>query len=243
MLVEAFFEISMKPNAQVIMTTHTPAICGLVPIESLRLVDNEDDTKVVKYNSDDVYQKIADTLGVLPEPFSNKANGLVLVEGKSDVVFLRHTFEDKNIAIVPIGGCGNLKHWRTQKIAEQFSIPWGILLDSDRGTDEEQINKKHVEKLNKLGIKAYLTRKREPENYIDINCIRENVFEEPFSDTEDVKKKINRAIKMSENDILEKLWPKMSVEQIRNAEEYTDDKGIVRYELTEIIKDFLSLVN
>lgn len=256
MLVEAFFEISMKPNAQVIMTTHTPAICGLVPIESLRLVDNEDDTKVVKYNSDDVYQKIADALGVLPEPFSNKVNGLVLVEGKSDVVFLRHTaeklkearhikhtFEDKNIAIVPIGGCGNLKHWITQKIAEQFSIPWGILLDSDRGTDEEKINKKHVEKLTKLGIKAYLTRKREPENYIDINCIRENVFEEPFSDTEDVKKKINRAIKMSEKDILEKLWPKMSVEQIRNAEKYTDDKGTVRYELTEIIKDFLSLVN
>lgn len=256
MLVEAFLNISRKPNAQVIMTTHTPAICGLLPVESLRLVDSEDNRKVVKYNSDDVYEKIADMLGVLPEPFTSNAKALVLVEGKSDVIFLRQTanklkeasyidftFEDKNIALVPIGGCGNLKHWITQRIAEQFSIPWGILLDSDKGTAEESHNTTQIQNLRGKGIKAYITRKREPENYIDIGCLREEVFSEPFSDTEDVKKKINSAIKMSENDVLEKLWPKMTVDQIRSAEKYIDNSGNERFEFTEMIKDFLSMVN
>lgn len=256
MLVESFLEISRKPNAQVIITTHTPAICGLLPVDSLRLVTKRNDKTVVEYGMDDVYEKIADMLGVLPEPFGSNTKGLVLVEGKSDVVFLRHTakklkegsyiketFEDRNIAIVPIGGCGNLKHWITQKIAEQFSIPWGILLDSDKGTDDEDRNRKQVENLSKKGIKAYLTRKREPENYINISCVRESVFTKPFSDTEDVKKKVNQAIQMSENDVLEKLWPKMTTEQIREAENYFDEDGVQRFEFTEMIKDFLQMVN
>lgn len=256
MLVESFLEISRKPNAQVIITTHTPAICGLLPVASLRLVTKRNDKTVVEYGMDDVYEKIADMLGVLPEPFGSNTKGLVLVEGKSDVVFLRHTakklkegsyiketFEDRNIAIVPIGGCGNLKHWITQKIAEQFSIPWGILLDSDKGTDDEDRNRKQVENLSKKRIKAYLTRKREPENYINISCVREPVFTKPFSDTEDVKKKVNQAIQMSENDVLEKLWPKMTTEQIREAEKYFDGDGVERFELTEMIEDFLQMVN
>lgn len=157
LLVEAFLEISKKDNAQVIVTTHTPAICGLLPLNSLRLVDKTDKVTLVRDSSDEVYKQIAEMLGVLPEPFSGNAKALILVEGKSDVIFLKHTahklkesnyvsntFDEKNIAIVPIGGCGNFKHWITQKIAEQFSIPWGILLDSDKGTADEERNRKQV---------------------------------------------------------------------------------------------------
>lgn len=255
MLIESFIDISRKSNTQVIMTTHTPAICGVVPIESLRLVDKEENVNVVKENSDDVYQKISEMLGILPDLFSNNVKAMVLVEGKSDVIFLKHiakelknaghinyTFEEKNIALVPIGGCGNLKHWKTQKIAEQFAIPWGILLDSDKGTREESINKNHVTDLVSKNIKAYVTRKREPENYISINCIREKVFTCNFSDTDDAKNAIASAIKMSPNDVLEKLWEKMSVEQIRDAEKYFDEDGNERYEFTEMIEDFISMV-
>lgn len=100
------------------------------------MVDKDANRVCIKDASDDVYEKIADMLGVIPEPFSKNSKALILVEGKSDVIFLRHianqlksksyipyTFDQRNIAIVPIGGCGNLKHWTTQNIAEQFSIP------------------------------------------------------------------------------------------------------------------------
>lgn len=48
---------------------------------------------------------------------------------------------------------------------------------------------------------------------------------------------------MSPNDVLEKLWPKMTAVQIRDAEKYIDADGTERYELTEMIQDFLSMVD
>lgn len=257
MLLKSLQELSLANNCQVMITTHTPALASLLPLESLRYIcEKEQGRKEILSGTEEVFNAVCDTLGVLPEPFSNTAKALLLVEGKSDVVFIRHTakllkdngyisntLDEKNIAIVPIGGCGNLKHWRTKKIAEQFHIPWAILLDSDKGSAEEELNKAQITNLKKEGIKAYVTRKREPENYIDIECIRERNITTKFSDTDDVKKIIKDSIRMSENDILEKLWVKMSISQIREAEKYVDENGILHYEFTEMIQDFLSLVD
>lgn len=257
MLVESFIKISRKPNTQVIMTTHTPSICSVVPIESLRLVDKKDNINVVRENSDDVYQKISEMLGILPEFISNRAKGLVLVEGKDDIIFLKHianelknngfinyTFEEKNIAILPIGGFRNLKHWLTQKIAEQFSIPWGILLDSDKlNSNDSSKNEIEINELKREGIKAYVTRKRGLENYIDIACIPDDTSITGFDDFEDVKETIKEAVPEIGKKALEKLWKNMSAEQIRNSEKYIDETGKERYEFTEMINDFLSMVD
>lgn len=257
MLVESFIKISRKSNTQVIMTTHTPSICSVVPIESLRLVDKKDNINIVRENSDDVYQKISEMLGILPEFISNSAKGLVLVEGKDDIIFLKHTanelknngfinytFEEKNIAILPIGGCRNLKHWLTQKIAEQFSIPWGILLDSDKlNSNDSSKNEIEINELKREGIKAYVTRKRELENYIDIACIPGDISITGFDDFEDVKETIKEVVPEIGRKALEKLWRNMSAEQIRNSEKYIDETGKERYEFTEMINDFLSMVN
>lgn len=48
---------------------------------------------------------------------------------------------------------------------------------------------------------------------------------------------------MSKNDILEKLWPEMSFEKIRESEKYIDDRGNERFEFTEMILDFLSMAD
>ena len=106
---------------------------------------------------------------------------LFLLEGKGDITFvrhlaeqlkagghIRHTLEEKRIALVPIGGCGNLKHWMTLRLANQFNIPYCVLQDSDKGTGEEERNINKILELQGAGIKAYLTRKREPENYIHL---------------------------------------------------------------------------
>ena len=173
MLIQAFIELSNTGNSQIILTTHTPALAGLLPLESLRYIEKSYDDRTVELGTDEVFEKVAQTLGVLADPIAKNATALLLIEGKSDVAFINHTamqlknagyithtFQEKRIALVPIGGCGNLKHWQTQKLVEQFQIPYCVLLDSDKGTSEEQKNLDAINELTQKGIKAYVTKKR-----------------------------------------------------------------------------------
>ena len=256
MLINSFLQLAYHTNSQVILTTHTPALAGLLPLESLRFVTSEDGVKVIKFGSDDVYEEIADALGVLAENINIQTKALLLVEGQGDVIFIRHlcemlknggeiasTLQEEGFAFIPTGGCGNLKSWRTLKLAEQFRLPWCVLQDSDFSgspTSESRKNMDTVESLRSQGIKAYLTRKREPENYIHPEC-----FEPPLalSDYIDAKKEVNRNFNhIAASKVLEIYWPKMTFEQIRMMERYNDDQGQERYEFTEMINDFLTLV-
>lgn len=252
LLIDSFLVLSNSENCQVILTTHTPALAGLLPLASLRYIDVADSYRVFRYGTEDVFQDVCDSLGVLPDPFPAGALAILLVEGKGDITFLNHTaeklkeggfithtFKDKNFAIVPTGGCDNLKHWYTMKVIEQFALPWCVLLDSDKGTPEEQKNQKAIEKLRRRGIKAYATRKREPENYIHYGCL--GGLPITYSETDDAKKVINGATRVAADKVLEHFWPLMTVEQIREVEKYTDN-GDVKYEFTDMVQDFLTLV-
>lgn len=253
MLIKAFIELSNSPNTQIILTTHTPTLAGLLPLSCLRFIDKVNTLRTIELGTEEVYQKIVDTLGLLPDPISKTARALLLVEGKSDVSFVNHTsqvlkdaglithtFLEKEIAIVPIGGCGNLKHWRTLQLAEQFNIPWCILLDSDLGTSEEVINTRAVAELQASGIKAYVTRKREPENYIHLSVLG-LADDNPlvYSETDDAKLLISNATITKKDFVLDKFWPLMTAALIREVETYND--GTERYEFTEMFTDFISV--
>ena len=254
MLIKAFIELSNAVNTQIILTTHTPALAGLLPLDSLRFIKRENGVRTVELGSDEVFEKIADTLGLLPDPISKAAKALLLVEGKGDVTFvshtaqtlkdggyLTHTLEEKHIAIVPIGGCGNLKHWRTLRLAEQFNIPWCILLDSDKGTPEEPINAAAILQLQADGIKAYVTRKREPENYIHLSVLNLPVGSPlVYSDTDDAKHLISVAKSKKKENVIDSFWPHMTAQLIREVETY-DDNGTERYELSEIFSDYITI--
>ncbi len=255
MLIQAFMELSNTGNSQIILTTHTPALGGLLPLNSLRFIQKTGNDRTVELGTEDVFEKIADTLGVLADPISKNANAILLLEGKSDITFVNHTatqlknggyidhtFEDKRIALVPIGGCGNLKHWTTLRLIDQFNIPYCVLLDSDKGTNEEQKNIDQIQGLRQAGIKAYVTRKREPENYIHLDCLNlpaGSTFN--FTETCDAKVLIANEKSTKKTLILETYWTRMTPDQIREVETY-DDNGNDRYEFTEIFTDFLSLV-
>lgn len=252
MLINAFLELSHTTNSQILLTTHTPALAGLLPLDSLRFIENNQ----IEMGSDEVFEKIADTLGILTNPISKHATAILLVEGKGDVVFVNHaseklkesghissTFEEKRFAIVPIGGCGNIKHWKTLQLAEQFDIPYCILLDSDKGTPEETDNITKIQSYRDDGIKAYVTRKREPENYVHLECLD---LEEgdgfSFTDIDDAKMLISRKKGSRKTNVLEDYWTKMTSEQIREVEKYTDE-GLEKYEFTEMFNDFFKLVD
>jgi predicted ATP-dependent endonuclease of OLD family len=254
MLVNAFIELSHADNTQIILTTHTPSLTSLIPLNSLRFIEIDGENRIVQMGNDTVYEKIVDALGILPNPIDKNATALLLLEGKGDVSFinhtaqqlknagfLSHTFEEKRFALVPIGGCGNLKHWRTLKLAEQFAIPWCILLDSDKGTPEETINQTAVHQLRHDGIKAYVTRKREPENYIHYASLQLPAGSIAYTEIDDAKHIISVAKSTKKENVLEVFWTRMTAEQIREVEQYTEN-GNVHYEFSEMFDDFLSLV-
>ncbi len=255
MLIQAFMELANSGNSQIILTTHTPALAGLLPLDSLRFIEKIDDDRSVDLGTEDVFEKVALALGVLPDPIPKNATAILLVEGKSDVTFinhtaetlknaghLTHTFNEKRIAIVPVGGCDNLKHWQTLKLIDQFQIPYCVLLDSDKGTNEEHKNSEAIENLREKGIKAYVTRKREPENYIHFDCLglaEDSTFN--LTDVCDAKVLIANETATKKSQVLENFWTKMTAEQIREVEKYNDN-GTIKYEFSEMLQDFLNII-
>ena len=258
LLMEAILALAKRSNCQVLVTTHVPGLAGLLPTESLRLVEQRDGVSSVAAADNDVLLKIAEALGVLPEAGISGAKALLLVEGPSDVVFVSHTAktlrdageiaetpEDKSIAMIWIGGCGNLKHWVTKRVADQLHLPWGLLMDSDKGTDEEGKNREQIENHCPGHPHVFLTRRREPENYI----LPEVVTADPdllrllvYSDTCDAKKVIGNTMKVRSADVLERFWPKMTFDHIRRVERFQDEDGPERFEFTEMIGNILRLV-
>ncbi|VGR76686.1 Yga2G [Streptococcus pyogenes] len=252
LLIEAFLELASKENTQIILTTHTPALGGLLPISSLRLVEKSKNSKVSN-GSDKVLQRITETLGVLPDPISNETKALILVEGKTDIIFFSHlckilkesgeidkTFQEAKIALVPTGGCDNLKSWITMKTVDQFSLPYGIFLDSDKlNATTTTKNTLTVDKNVKQGRLAFCTRKREAENYLHPDLFSGCVN---ISDFNDVKQEVKSYDQTNESKVLEKNWPKMTIEQLHQQEKYLDENNDERFELTEIVKAFLGLV-
>lgn len=255
-LMQAFMDLAYHTNSQVILTTHTPALGSLLPLESLRFITKDNGNRVVKCGEESVFKEIVNTLGILPDPININTKALLLLEGQGDVVFIRHlceklkeggvipcTLQEAGFALVPTGGCGNLKAWSTLKLAEQFEIPWCVLLDSDLGTAEAMKNTVTKEELERQGIKIYLTRKREPENYLHIDCFSSYGLSINFSDTEDAKVTINQQTRISKTKALEHFWPMMTFENIRQSERYITESGAEKFEFTEMILDFLTLVN
>jgi putative ATP-dependent endonuclease of the OLD family len=255
MLIQAFIELSNSGNSQILLTTHTPSLAGLLPLNSLRFIEKLDDDRTIELGTPEVFEKIAQTLGILADPIPKNATAIILIEGKSDVAFinhtaeqlknagyLTHTFQEKRIALVPIGGCGNLKHWKTLNLVEQFQIPYCVLLDSDKGTNEEQKNIEMISELRQNGIRAYVTRKREPENYIHLDCLNlPNGSSFSFTASCDAKVLIANEKSTKKELLLEKYWTRMSADQIREVERY-DENGLFRYEFSEMFQDFLNVV-
>lgn len=254
-LVNALNGISSRQHSQVLVTTHVPGLAGLLPVDGLRLVESSPTGVSVSFGEDEVINRIAQSLGLLVDPRATRAKALILVEGPADIVFLRHTseqlkaggyisatLEERGILPLSIGGCDALNHWITKRIADQFNIPWGILLDSDIG-DAREKNKEPINDLKAKGKKAYLTRKREIENYILPEVVLPHCKDDDapsWTHTCDAKAIIGKATGRRLAEVTEFFWTKMSVDQIRRAEKYVNN-GEERFEFTEMISDFLQL--
>lgn len=183
-LIDAFLSLSEREDIQIILTTHSPGIAGLLPIENLRFLYKQDNKVVVEYGSDDILEKIAENLGVLPSVDKDKIDKLkliVCVEGPTDVEFfkrlskiidddLKIDFEnDQRIVIIPLGG-STLKYWVDNHYLRKLGLPEIHIYDGDKKENErkaKQINSRSD------GSKGFVTRKREIENYVHPNIVKD----------------------------------------------------------------------
>lgn len=258
MLMKALLELSSQPNRQIIVTTHVPALAGLMPIDGIRYVTKDENSiPIVKLPNDDVLKEAAESLGVLPETGMERAKGVVLVEGKSDVTFLRHTantlkaggllefsLEDAGVVPILIGGCGSVKHWVTLNLADDLGLPWCVFLDSDIGGSPEQVASilKRKQEVEAQHRPFYSTRKREIENYLCPDMIdAQTGVKVSFTDTCDAKKIIGQAVRVKADDVIDRFWPLMTADQILQCSMYRDNDG-ERSELKELIENLLALV-
>jgi putative ATP-dependent endonuclease of OLD family len=133
---------------QVITSTHSPTIVGNTKREGLIHISNPANVYTVNQTNID-YKALAIDLGIKPDntftPLFSTSRLLFLVEGISDVIAMHHqatlykqnnlidnTFDDLSINIIPIGGCGEVKHWVNLDLFTKLGKPYFILLDSDK---------------------------------------------------------------------------------------------------------------
>ncbi|MDR7331808.1 AAA family ATPase [Roseateles asaccharophilus] len=259
MLMKALLSLAEQPNRQIIVTTHVPALAGLMPTEGLRYVTKDvNGTPIVRMPDAGVLKEATESLGVLPETGMERAKGVVLVEGKSDVTFLRHTasalkgaghtassLEEVGIVPILIGGCGSVKHWVTLNLANDLGLPWCVFLDSDIGGDPSQIKaiQKRKAEVEAQGRPFYATRKREIENYLCPDLIlAETGAAVAFTDTCDAKKIIGAAVSMKADDVIDRFWPRMTADQILRRSTYIEN-DVERIELKELVTQLLTLVH
>mgnify|MGYP000187385036 CR=1 FL=1 len=199
MLIKAFQELSETNNTQVFLTTHNPALAGLINEDDLRFVTtNAQGDITVLDNQQNIMRSIANTLGMLPEPL--KPRLLICVEGPNDVVFFktisrmvnqtRNDLPDLStndrVAIFPLGG-GTLKDWVTHDYLSGLGIPQYHIYDLDDAGNPPYQPQRDAVRAKGGQNWAELTVKRETENYLHPNCIQ-TVYGFPvlFGDMDDV---------------------------------------------------------
>ncbi len=216
-LIDAFLSLSERGDTQIILNTHSPGIAALLPIGSLRFLYKQDEKVIIEYNSEDILEKIAESLGVLPLVDKDKIDKLkliVCVEGPTDVEFfkrlsriidddLKVDFEnDPRIIIIPLGG-SILKYWVDNHYLRKLGLPEVHIYDGDK-----EDNKMKVKQINERndGSKGFITKKREIENYVHPDILKEMFFlsEEELNNLIDLSK-INWIVEWDEIDISKSL--------------------------------------
>jgi ABC-type transport system involved in cytochrome c biogenesis ATPase subunit len=183
MLMRAFSELADQPGCQVILTTHTPVLGQLVPVESLRYIC-EDCGRKVHTGTDETYDLVTKALGILPDHNVRVFIGVegphdinflcgiaeALRSGGEDVLDLQKLDDDGKIVFFPLGG-SNLGLWVSR--LKDLRRPEFYLFDRDEAPPKQAKYQDTADQINaRSGCKAVITGKREIENYLHPDAIR-----------------------------------------------------------------------
>lgn len=175
---------------QVITSTHSPTIVGNTKKENIIHVTKPENQYTINQIDID-YKTLAIDLGIKPDntftPLFSTSQLLFLVEGIDDATAMHYqaslykanglidnTFEDLNINIIPIGGCGGIKHWVNLDLFTKLEKPFFIFLDSDKeNAAQTSPNETNLVNYGLIeGDDFLITKKRLLENYIHPSALQ-----------------------------------------------------------------------
>lgn len=238
-LCESLIDMSKFGN-QVFITTHSPIIVSETNMDDVIYISKDaSNNYILKQNKDIDLKMIVNDLGIKGNEsiFDLYASTkcLFLVEGPDDVKAfnylaeqyknaekIKNTFLDLGVTLIPVGGCGAIKHWENFQIIQKLEKPYFILLDSDK--ESEGMESPNWRKLNEMHYpmeNCCVTKKREIECYIPSSYLNSlgNAFSDiSYGDWDDVKAICARH---SQNGILggkhvcERHFNRLSFEQLR----------------------------
>ncbi|MDH6343745.1 putative ATP-dependent endonuclease of OLD family [Parabacteroides sp. PFB2-12] len=203
-LIKSFLDLSQNPQCQVILTTHSPELAKELPVDSIRFVDRDNDDNPAIKKGDDVLLEVANTLGVFAD---KRIQALVCVEGPTDVIALNNFCRclrekdpsiidienDERIALIPLGG-SILKQWVELHYLRKLNCPEIHIYDNDVATYQHTIDA-----VNSRGDGSWgtLTKKREIENYLHTDAIKEIYAVDIDTNLDEVPKLFGKAYSTS----------------------------------------------
>lgn len=251
-IVNTFMDMVDRGNCQILLTTHVPGLASLLPVESLRLVLNGDETTIVDSSrSEEMITRIAEELGVFPALTSASGEHIdvkliVCVEGPTDVVFIERASkiaheahpdildlkETDNIITIPLGG-SDLKNWVNLNYLKKLRIREFHIYDSDNEHSHAAVCRAVIARGD--GSMAVETSKREIENYIHSSLISQEFgIDLEVDNTMDVSTEIRNKLRETnpqaprtsviKRKISEYCVPNMTLEMLRERD--PDDEVI-----------------
>ena len=245
LIIQVFIDLTEAAGCQVTITTHVPGLAGLLPVESLRYIYRDGNGSVTvasgESNGETLYDRIADDLGVIPD---RRVQVLVCVEGPHDVNFftavsrilnrqdntLPDVDADPRIALLPLGG-STLKQWTDKRYLRGLRLKEVHIYD--RGTDTPPKYQQYVDTINGFGPDCYavLTGKREAENYLHPDAIREAMdVTVAVTDQDSVPEAVARAVHEASGSPKpwDELEEKTKGEKISNAKRHLNGEVVAK---------------
>lgn len=186
LLLSALRELASDHGCQLIVTTHTPMLLRYLPDESLRFLQKDNaGVRTIAVGSHETSAKIAESLGVLPD---HNVKLFIGVEGPHDISFLRgisKVLKDAGEAVpdldtlemngelifFPFGG-SNLALWASR--LKHLNRPEYHICDRDNPPPGQPKYAAYMAEVNaRDGCSAVATTKREMENYLHHDAIKE----------------------------------------------------------------------
>ncbi|GBC61831.1 hypothetical protein DENIS_2793 [Desulfonema ishimotonii] len=197
-LIESFLDIVENQGCQILLTTHTPVLVRNIDQKYLRYITSNENGPIVVSCDESNSSEISRNLGVLPD---HSVKLFLGVEGRNDINFFKliskklhdddpeipdldKAEEDGQLVFIPMGG-SSLDLWVSR--INGLDRPQFYLMDRDNEPPLEAKYQSQYEKFVREGHTAWITERRELENYINPNIIS-GAYEnyegrgEPFED-------------------------------------------------------------